>query len=35
MALGFSYGGTGGGADFLPIVKFDARGHHPQLQGGL
>jgi len=25
MALGFSYGGTGGGADFLPIVKFDAR----------
>jgi hypothetical protein len=25
MALGFSYGGSGGGADFLPIVKFDAR----------
>jgi hypothetical protein len=25
MALGFSYSGSGGGADFLPIVKFDAR----------
>ena len=25
MALGFSYGSPVGGADFLPIVKFDAR----------
>ena len=25
MALGFSYGGSGEGGDFLPIVKFDAR----------
>lgn len=25
MALGFSYGGSGEGGDFLPIVKYDAR----------
>ena len=25
MALGLTYGGSGGGADFLPIVKYDSR----------